>query len=91
MEKFASCVGAFTFTGELKLTADLTDTRSSSSSSSAWDWEGKTREGRSLLRMDYRRRDSSADTSRDIEDFEDFNHKTLTTSCSFIFSLWLFS
>ena len=31
-----------TFTGELKLTTDLMDTRSSSSSvsSSAWDWDG---------------------------------------------------
>ena len=42
LEKFASWEGTFTFTGELKLTTDLMDTRSSSSSvsSSAWDWEG---------------------------------------------------
>ena len=39
LEKFASWEGTFTFTGELKLTTDLTETRSSSSSvsSSAWD------------------------------------------------------
>ena len=36
-----------------------------------WDCDLNTREGRSLLRMEARRRDSSADTSRDIEDIED--------------------
>ena len=39
---------------------------------SLWDSDHlSTREGRALLRMEHRRRDSSADTSRDIEDFED--------------------
>ena len=41
---------------------------------SVWDCELNTREGRSLLRLEAslaRRRDSSADTSRDIEDIED--------------------
>ena len=38
---------------------------------SVWDCDLNTREGRSLLRLHTRRRDSSADTSRDIEDIED--------------------